>query len=550
MTEPTAHRDTFARDNLPPKDLWPVMTFDLPELQYPERLNAVNEFLDKRVAAGDGDRPCILSPDARWTYSDLLARTNRMARVLTEDLAMQPGERVMLRAANTPMMVAAFMAVIKAGGVAVPTMPLLRARELGYILDAARVNIALTDERLADAMDAAAVGRSDLRRVVRFSATGETGGDGSLDGMMAGKPTDFAPLDTVADDVCLIAFTSGTTGQPKGTMHFHRDLLAICDTFARHVLKPTADDVFCGSPPLAFTFGLGGLVLFPMSVGASTYLLEAAPPKSLAALIDAEKTTVCFTAPTAWRALIDMTGEFDLSSLRRCVSAGEALPLPTWERFLEVTGIRIIDGIGATEMLHIFISAADDDIRPGATGKPVPGFTARVVDENNVEVPPGTVGRLAVRGPTGCRYLADDRQSRYVQDGWNVTGDAYLMDEDGYFWYQARTDDMIICSGYNIAGPEVEEALLAHPSVSECAVVGAPDANRGAVPKAFVILREGYSPSDVLAKTLQDFVKDEIAPYKYPRIIDFVADLPRTETGKLQRFRLRQLEAEATGKAL
>ncbi len=548
MTEPTAHHDTFARDSLPPKDLWPVMTFDLPELHYPKRLNAVAALLDGRVAAGDGERPCILSSGARWTYADLLTHTNRMARVLTDDLGMKPGERVLLRAANTPMMVAAFMAVIKAGGVAVPTMPLLRARELGYIIDAARVNLALTDERLADALDKAAEGKAGLRRVVRFTASGD-GGEGTLDRMMAAKPADFDPVDTAADDVCLIAFTSGTTGQPKGTMHFHRDLLAICDTFSRHVLKPAADDIFCGSPPLAFTFGLGGLVLFPMSVGASTYLLEAAPPKELAALIGREKTTICFTAPTAWRAMLDMAGDVDLSSLRRCVSAGEALPLPTWEGFRDATGIRIIDGIGATEMLHIFISAADDDIRPGATGKAVPGFTARVVDENNVELPPGTVGRLAVRGPTGCRYLADDRQTRYVQDGWNVTGDAYLMDEDGYFWYQARTDDMIICSGYNIAGPEVEETLLAHPAVRECAVIGTPDSNRGAVPKAFVILRDGYQPDDALTKALQDFVKEEIAPYKYPRIIAFVDDLPRTETGKLQRFRLRQLEADTEGKA-
>lgn len=538
----SAHRDSFARDNLPPRDLWPDLIFPLPDLHYPERLNCATELLDKRVAAGDGDRPCVLAPGGlRWTYRDLLARANRIARVLVEDLGVVPGNRVLLRAANTPMMIACWYAVMKVGAIAVATMPLLRGKELAYVAEKAQIRVALCDSRLIADLRAAQERAPILQSIVTFQGPADGFGP-SLEDRMALKPDGFGNVDTAGDDVCLIAFTSGTTGQPKGTMHFHRDILAICDTFSRHVLQPQPDDLFVGSPPIAFTFGLGGLVTFPMRVGAATLMLEKAPPEALLQAIQDYKVTICFTAPTAYRRIVDILPDHDISSLRKCVSAGEALPRPTWEAFKQATGLSLIDGIGATEMLHIFISAAGDDIRPGATGKPVPGFEAKVIGERGETLPPGSVGRLAVRGPIGCRYLADTRQTNYVQHGWNVTGDAYLMDADGYFWYQARADDMIISSGYNIAGPEVEEALLAHPLVAECAVIGAPDAARGTIVKAFVVLRPEADAGPDLVKTLQDFVKQEIAPYKYPRAIDFVDALPRTETGKVQRFRLRELE--------
>ncbi|HEX5725409.1 MAG TPA: benzoate-CoA ligase family protein [Longimicrobiaceae bacterium] len=538
---PSAHRDTFARDHLPPRELWPELDFSgLPELAaYPPRLNCAAELLDAWVAAGHGERTALVFPGGRWSYRELLERAGRIAAVLRDDLGLVPGNRVLLRGPNNPMMAACWFAVLKAGGIVVATMPLLRARELAVIAEKARVRFALTDARLAGELEQAAAAAPVLERVARFNAEGPD----SLEALMAGRPAEFENVDTAADDVALIAFTSGTTGQPKGTMHFHRDVLACCDTFSRHVLRPGADDLFCGSPPLAFTFGLGGLILFPFRVGASTLLLEQATPPQLLQGIQEFGATVCFTAPTAYRAMAGVAKDFDLSSLRRCVSAGEALPAATFELWREATGIEIVDGIGATEMLHIFISASGDDIRPGSTGKAVPGYRATVLDDEGRPAAPGAVGRLAVKGPTGCRYLDDpERQRGYVQDGWNLTGDAYRMDADGYFWYQARTDDMIISSGYNIAAPEVENVLLEHPAVLECAVVGAPDEERGQVVKAFVVLREGQAAGEALVKVLQEFVKSQIAPYKYPRRVEFVASLPRTQTGKLQRFRLREGE--------
>ncbi|MEE8271570.1 MAG: benzoate-CoA ligase family protein [Alphaproteobacteria bacterium] len=539
----SAHVDRFARDNLPPREQWPVFTFDLPALRYPRRMNCATELLDKMVAGGHADRPCLIAPAGTWTYRELQRRVDRIAAVLTRDLGIVPGNRVLLRAANNPMMVACWFAVTKAGAVAVPTMPLLRAGELAYILDKAQVGLALCDARLEKELAEAAKRAPVLEHIVTFNG-------GQLEDLMADKADGFAAVDTAADDVCLIAFTSGTTGQPKGTVHFHRDIMAICDTFPPHHLNPGPDDIFCGSPPLAFTFGLGGLVTFPMRVGAASLLLEKASPDLLLQGIQDHRATICFTAPTAYRAMIDMVDRYDIASLAKCVSAGEALPKPTWQAFRDKTGIEIIDGIGATELLHIFISASGADIRPGATGRPVPGYQACVLADDGSPAPAGQVGRLAVRGPTGCRYLADERQADYVVDGWNLTGDAYLMDEDGYFWYKARTDDMIISAGYNIAGPEVEAALIAHDAVKECAVVGAPDPERGTIVKAFVVLRDGAAGDDETIKALQDFVKQRIAPYKYPRAVEFVDALPRTETGKVQRFKLRTLEIErATGRS-
>jgi 2-aminobenzoate-CoA ligase len=546
MSAASAHIDGFARERLPPREQWPAFEFDLPVLRYPPRLNCGVELLDSMVAAGHGDRPVLVTPQERVTYRQLLERANRMARVLTEELGLVPGNRVLIRAANNPTFVAAWFAIAKAGGIVVATMPLLRARELAVILDKAQIGLALCDERLAEEMEAAVAKAPVCRRIAWFNGSGSPGHGAELERAMARKPADFANCDTAADDIVLIAFTSGTTGKPKGTMHFHRDVLAISDCFPRFVLKPRADDVFIGSPPIAFTFGLGGLVTFPMRVGASTVLIETPTPDNLLQAIAEFRATICFTAPTAYRRLADKVAGTGIASLRRCVSAGETLPLPTFEAWRSATGLSIIDGIGATEMLHIFIAAADDDIRPGATGKPVPGYRAMVVDEAMQPVPAGEVGRLAVRGPTGCRYLADERQKDYVVEGWNLTGDAYRMDEDGYFWFQARTDDMIVSGGYNISGPEIEEALLEHEAVAECAVIGAPDPDRSAIVKAFIVLRAGKAASPELARALQDFVKQRIAPYKYPRAIEFADSLPRTETGKVQRFVLRQREIERT----
>jgi len=545
MTAPyTAHVDTFARDNLPARELWPELLFDTPALQYPERLNCVVELLDKMVAAGHGDRPAIRAPRRVLTYSALLELVNRIARVLREDLGLVPGNRVLLRAPNNPMMAACWLAVVKAGLIAVATMPLLRARELIPVIERAKVNASLCDAALKEEMELARAQSPAPGPVLYFNTDApgsvNTATAGSLDALQAAKPSAFEAADTAAEDVCIIAFTSGTTGVPKGTMHFHRDVLAICDCFPPACLQATPEDVFCGTPPLAFTFGLGGLLLFPLRVGASSVLIERLTPTLLLSAIEERRATICFTAPTFYRQMAPVAFEYDIASLKKCVSAGEALPLATRELWEKETGARLIDGIGATELLHIFISAAGEDIRPGATGKPVPGYRACVLDEAGKPLPPGRVGRLAVKGPTGCRYLADERQKSYVEHGWNLTGDAYLADEDGYFWYQARTDDMIVSAGYNIAGPEVEAALLMHPAVAECGVVGMPDPARGQIVKAVVVLREGFAAAPETIKALQDFVKQTVAPYKYPRAVEFRDALPRTETGKLQRFKLRE----------
>lgn len=531
----TAHIDTFARDHLPPREQWPDLIFTRPELQYPPRINCVAHFLDRWVAQGHGDAPCIFSPTANYSYRELQALVNRIANVLVNDLGLVPGGRVLLRSANNPMMVATYLAVLKAGGVVVATMPLLRAKELVYPIRKAKISIALCDGKLREEMEKARAQTSELRHVVYWGADDAD----SLDARIAQASPEFEAVDTAADDVCLIAFTSGTTGDPKGTVHFHRDMLAVCDSFAGNILHARPEDRFVSSAPLAFTFGFGG-VLFPMHIGASFVVLEKVAPDDLLDAIARFKVSVCFTAPTAYRAMLAGLAKHDISSLRKCVSAGETLPKGTFETWLNATGIKIIDGIGATEMLHIFISAREEDIRPGATGKPVPGYEAKIVDDEGRELPPGSMGRLAVRGPTGCRYLADERQKRFVQNGWNLTGDTYVMDDDGYFWYQSRSDDMIVSAGYNIAGPDVEAALLTHDAVAECGVVGAPDDQRGMIVKAYVVLRPGVVGDAALVAALQDHVKREIAPYKYPRAIVFVDQLPKTQTGKLKRFTLRE----------
>ncbi|WP_332683591.1 benzoate-CoA ligase family protein [Bosea sp. (in: a-proteobacteria)] len=536
----SGHLDGFARDNLPPRESWPALDLAATGLSYPERLNVVSELVDRHLAEGRGDRLAVIGPEENWSYAGLAETVNRIANVLTRDLGLVPGNRVLLRAANTPMMVAAYLAVLKAGGVAVATMPMLRAGELAYPIRKARIALALCDHRVVADLQA-------TQALVPEFSTIVTWGDGALEGLMAQAGYEnFTAADTAQDDVCLIAFTSGTTGEPKGTMHFQRDLLAICDTYGARVLKASPDDRFIGSPPLAFTFGLGGIVLFPLRIGAAIVLPEKTAPADLMLAIEEHRASVCFTAPTAYRAMLAQIEGRDLSSLRICVSAGESLPKATFEAWQAKTGLPLLDGIGATEMLHIFIGAPREKIRPGSTGLPVPGYEAKIVDEAGEELPDGTPGRLAVRGPTGCRYLADPRQARYVENGWNITGDTYLRDADGYFWYQARSDDMIVSAGYNIAGPEVEACLLIHEAVAECGVVGAPCPERGQIVKAYVLLRAGFTADAALAKALQEHVKATIAPYKYPRAIAFVTSLPKTPTGKLQRFALREMaRAEA-----
>ena len=547
----SAHVDTFACDRLPPAEAQPVYRFDLPELQFPPQLNCAAALLDGAIDRGWGERPAVLATDGtRWTYADLRAKADAIAHVLVDEQGLVPGNRVLLRGSNTPMLAACWFGVVKDGGIAVATMPLLRAKELRQVCAKAQVSHALCDATLMEELALARPDCPTLRHVTPFRDAGDAG----LEHAMARHARPFEAVDTANDDTCLLAFTSGTTGEPKATMHFHRDVMAACACWPPHMLRATPDDVFIGTPPLGFTFGLGGLLLFPLAAGASTVLLDKPSPPALLEAIARCGATILFTAPTTYRAIAAAAREQRVSvalggRLRKCVSAGEALPAATRTLWRDATGIEIIDGIGSTELLHIFVSADEAHARGGATGVAVPGYEACILDDAGQPVPRGQVGRLAVRGPTGCRYLDDARQAQYVQHGWNLTGDAYLQDADGYFVYQARTDDMIISAGYNIAAPEVEASLLEHPAVAEAAVIGWPDEERGQVVKAYVVPRAGHAPDAALAKALQEHVKRSIAPYKYPRAIEFLTELPRTATGKLQRFRLRTGTTGTTNKA-
>jgi 2-aminobenzoate-CoA ligase len=536
---PSAHVDSFTRDNLPPFDQWPDLLLDRPEFQYPERINVGAEFTDRMVEKGFGDRVALIGNGRRRTYKELTDWSNRLAHALVESYNVKPGNRVLIRSGNNPALVAAWLAATKAGAVVVNTMPLLRAGELGKIIDKAEIALALTDSRIADELVACAKTSKFLKQVVSFDGTSNH--DAELDRIALDKPVKFDAVPTGRDDVALLGFTSGTTGEPKATMHFHRDLLIIADGYARDVLKVMPDDVFVGSPPLAFTFGLGGLAIFPLRFGATATLLENATPANMVQIIETYKATLCFTAPTAYRAMLAaMEQGADLSSLRIAVSAGETLPAAVFEQWTRKTGKPILDGLGSTEMLHIFIGSRVGDARPGITGRPISGYEAKLVDNDMREVPRGEIGKLAVRGPTGCRYLADKRQVNYVRAGWNLTGDTYTEDDDGQFHFVARADDMIISGGYNIAGPEVEAALLQHADVGECAVVGTVDEGRGQIVTAYVVLKPSIAGDAACVKRLQDHVKATIAPYKYPRAVFFVDALPKTATGKIQRFRLRQ----------
>jgi 2-aminobenzoate-CoA ligase len=530
----SGHLDSFARELLPSSGALPVFLLDSPDCNYPNRINCVSWLLDRWIKEAHGDRPCLISYKETWSYADLAERVNRIANVLTSECEFVPGNRVLLRSANTPMMVAAYLAIMKAGGIAVATMPLLRAKELAHPIEKAQTRLAICDHRLMEEMQRCQSSSSYLQRVISFGDA-----EAELERLMRSASPEFEACDTALDDVCLLAFTSGTTGGPKATMHFHRDILAIANSYGKHILKAERGDRFTGTPPLAFTFSLGGLVIFPLAVGASCVLLEKTSPGDLLAAIRHFKPTTIFTAPTAYKAILPKLLPGDTSSLHTCVSAGEHLPCSTFEGWRSATGLSIMDGIGSTEMLHIFIASSKGEIRPGATGKPVPGYEARVVDDHGRTLPPGQAGHLAVRGPTGCRYLDDSRQTHYVRNGWNYTGDIFCQDTDGYFWFKSRSDDMIVSAGYNISASEVEEALLEHPSVAECAVIGAPDPERSMAVTAYVVLAHDAVPGPELALRLQDHVKAQIAPYKYPRRIEFRKSLPKTPTGKLQRSVLR-----------
>lgn len=530
------YEDNFAHNHLPSQELRAECFTGHPDFEFPEDLNCVERLLDRHIADGNGEKVAIRTFDNTWTYKDLYEKANQIAHVLKENLDFKPGNRVLIRSANNPMYVAIWFGILKAGGIVVATMPLLREKELTVMIDSAEISHAFCDHRLEEEL--LAVKSSFLQHLITFDGMGQH--ISKLETLMGNKSKTFENYPTKSDSLSIIGFTSGTTGKPKMTSHFHKDILLICEAFPKYSLQPTPNDIFTGSPPLGFTFGLGGLVLFPFYFGASTFLIEKPSPELLLEAIEKHKVTICFTAPTAWRVLTQKVKDFDISSLRKCVSAGETLPLKVWEEWYEATGLKIIDGIGSTEILHIFISSTDENMRKGATGLPVRGYEAKIVDKRGNEVETGKEGRLAVRGITGCKYLnSPDKQKEYVENGWNITGDIFRKDEDGYFWFVARGDDMIISSGYNIAAIEVESVLLTHDDIAECAVVGLPDENRGMLVCAYLVLKDKTKACDELTKAIQDWFKEVAAPYKYPREIRYMDALPKTETGKIQRFKLK-----------
>jgi 2-aminobenzoate-CoA ligase len=530
------YEDNFAHDRLPHPSLQAECFTGHPDFEFPEDLNCVEKLLDRHIAEGNGDRIAIRTFEGNWTFQELYEKANQIAHVLKDNLDFVPGNRVLIRSANNPMYVACWFGILKAGGIVVATMPLLREKELSVMVECAEISHAFCDYTLEDAM--LAVDSPFLKHIVTFDGSGQH--VSKLETLMGNKPKTFENHTTKADSLSIIGFTSGTTGKPKMTSHYHKDILLICEAFPKYSLQPTPNDIFTGSPPLGFTFGLGGLVLFPFYYGASTFLIEKPSPDLLLKAISEHKVTICFTAPTAWRILTTKVKNFDISSLRKCVSAGETLPVKVWEDWYEATGLKIIDGIGSTEILHIFISSNEENMRKGATGLPIRGYEARIVDNKGNEITDGTPGRLAVRGITGCKYLnSPDKQKEYVENGWNITGDIFRKDEDGYFWFVARGDDMIISSGYNIAAIEVESVLLTHDDIAECAVVGLPDENRGMLVCAYVVLKNKEKASDAFTKAIQDWFKEVAAPYKYPREIRYMDALPKTETGKIQRFKLK-----------
>ncbi|QEE50610.1 AMP-binding protein [Flavobacterium alkalisoli] len=530
------YEDNFAHDHLPSQELHAECFTGHSDFEFPEDLNCVERLLDRHIAGGNGNKVAIRTFDTEWTYKDLYEKANQIAHVLTENLGLVPGNRVLIRSANNPMYVACWFAVLKAGGIVVATMPLLREKELTVMVESAEISHALCDYRLEEEM--MAVKSPFLKQVITFDGSGK--GISKLETLMANKSKTFNNYATKSGSLSIIGFTSGTTGKPKMTSHYHKDILLICEAFPKYSLQPTPDDVFTGSPPLGFTFGLGGLVLFPFYFGASTFLIEKPAPELLLQAIQDYKITICFTAPTAWRVLTQKVQDYDISSLRKCVSAGETLPVKVWEDWYKATGLKIIDGIGSTEILHIFISSNEENMRIGATGLPIRGYEAKIIDADGNDVEDGTEGRLAVRGITGCKYLnSPEKQMEYVQGGWNVTGDIFRKDKEGYFWFVARGDDMIISSGYNISAIEVESVLLTNENVAECAVVGLPDENRGMLVCAYIVLKDKSKACDELTKAIQDWFKEAAAPYKYPREIKYVDVLPKTETGKIQRFKLK-----------
>ncbi|MFZ9314779.1 MAG: AMP-binding protein [Burkholderiaceae bacterium] len=549
--------DRFVHDRLPPPTQQPQILRARPEFQFPQAFNLTDFLFEKGSAHRGPNAPLFqgLEPgSAALSYRQAAERADQIAHLVRTRLGLASGSRVLIHAPNSAETALVWLGLVKAGMVAVATMPLLRAKELGKVIRKAEIAWAVVHPALVQEVVLAAQEAPSLQQIITLGVPATEMPAplyaGALGDLLATKVANavHAPnppfvADTDGDDIALLAFTSGTTGDPKAVVHTHHDVAAACEAWPRAVLRPRPTDLVVGSPPLAFTFGLGGMLVFPMWAGASVYYPNTRyTPETLVQTIAQVGATTCYTAPTFYRQMVEHIPEGGLPSLTTCVSAGEALPPAIRDLWRNKTGIELTDGIGATEMFHIFISSAPEEVRAGAIGRVVPGYEAQVVDDEGKPLADGEIGRLRVRGPTGCRYLADPRQTNYVKDGWNYPGDAFRRDAEGYFYYQSRTDDMIISAGYNISGLEVESVLLTHPAVAECGVVGAPDEERGMRVKAFVVVKPDHRDHDPVALTrdLQDYVKATIAPYKYPREIVFVQTLPRTETGKLQRFRLRE----------
>ncbi len=534
----------------PPRELWPRFGLDFPEArEWPAKLNIAEVLVDDNLKRGD--KPAILYEDRQIKYRELQLMINKFGNAL-KVLDVKPYDRVMLRLPNIPEFIVSSLAVQKLGAVSVPTFTLLKAKELSYIASDCEAKVLITTPSLLEDVEKAKGELKTIRHIVLADAKPSEveapyiAFDYLMDDFK--EATGLEPVRVDQDEVTLLLYTSGTTGPPKGCIHTHRHYLAVADCYAKNVLQAREDDVWGGPPTMAFAYGHTGLICNPLRHGATTSLVGSGrfEPASMFQLIEKHGISVFYGVPTAYRTMVALKherGKYDFSSLRVCVTAGEPCPPSLYYTIKEFFGCEVLEHMGCTELFNGFISTRFGQVKPGSMGLAVPGYDVRILGDDGNEVKTGEVGHLAVAGPIGIRYWKlPEKQAESVRNGWNHTGDMAYKDEEGFFWFASRSDDIIKTAAYRVSPHEVEEALIKHGAVAEAGVIGVPDLERGQIIKAFIVLKPDHKPSSRLEEELRVFVKDQIAPYKAPKEVEFVKELPKTETGKIRRAELKRKE--------